>query len=113
MEDRRREPRLEQWLPVQVGGAKTALGVAHNASRHGMLMMATHAFEIGDHLELTIQNPKTGANLGIFARVVRVGENQGDPDGMWRHAVALEFEEPQLELEALVKQLGGGATGSG
>jgi len=107
MEERRRQPRLEQWLPVQIGGAHQALGVAHNASRHGMLMMATHAFDVGDQLELTIQNPKTGATLTIPGKVVRVGANQGDPDGMWRHAVAIQFAEPEDALEELVQQLAG------
>ena len=107
MDERRREPRLEQWLPVQVGGAKQALGVAHNASRHGMLMMSTHAFDLGDELELVIQNPKTSKTMTIPGKVVRVGPNQGDPDGMWRHAIALEFEEPQLALEKLVSELSG------
>lgn len=112
MDERRREPRLEQWLPVQVGGAKPALGVAHNASKHGMLMMATLAFEVGDVLELSIQNPKTSETMVISGKVVRVGPNQGDPDGMWRHAVALEFEEPQEALERLVLELAG-KTGEG
>jgi hypothetical protein len=69
--------------------------------------MATLAFEVGDELELTIQNPKTGATLTIPGKVVRVGPNQGDPDGMWRHAVAVRFEEPEDALEELVQQLAG------
>ena len=105
MDERRREPRLEQWLPVQVVGERGALGVAHNASRHGMLMVSTREFDVGEVLELSIQNPTSGANLSIFGRVVRVGPNQGDPDGMWRTAVALEFDAPQAELEDLVETL--------
>jgi Tfp pilus assembly protein PilZ len=107
MDERRREPRLQQWLPVQVGGAKQALGVVHNASRRGMLMMATMPFEVGDQLELSIQNPKTSETVVIPGKVVRVGPNQGDPDGMWRYAVALEFDEPQDALEQLVRELSG------
>jgi hypothetical protein len=44
----------------------------------------------------------------VKGRVVRVDRNPQSVDNRWRYKLALAFDEPQPEIERLVKSLQGG-----
>ncbi len=105
VEERRRQVRIEQWLPIEVLGAHPALAVAHDVSKNGLLMLSSASFAINEHLTLTFLYPRTRDIFSVTGKVVRVGLNQADPEGLWRYSIAVEFDEPREDLERLVAEV--------
>jgi hypothetical protein len=104
VEDRRRAERYDKWLPVRIDGESAGLAVTHNTSQTGAMMVTASTYEAGAAVRVTFEFPEGGA-LEVAARVVRSGPNPDDPNGLWPYSLALEFEEPQPDLEARFRQL--------
>ena len=103
--ERRREERYSGWLPVRIDGTEASLGVSHNASRSGMMLVARVQYAAESQVDLVIQLAE-GKTLNAKGRVVRSGPNTDDPDGLWPYSLAVEFEQPLEILEAHIKPTG-------
>lgn len=106
MNERREGERRLVWFPVHLSSDRvaTALAVTRDASRTGVLISARRKLEPGAEIDLAIDVPEaapTAEPITIRAKgkVVRIEANQADPDGLWPYHLAVEFDEPQPELE--------------
>lgn len=107
MSDERREhTRHEVWFPVEVEVEDgTAIAVSYDISSGGLLMAAGGRVEIGTELMVTFRVQRDGTEKKVKGRVVRVDKNPQSVDIRWRYKLALAFDEPQPEIEALVRGL--------
>ena len=104
----RRNPRYTVWLPIRVEELPEGMAVTHNASGRGLLVVTASALDVGSPVSVTIQLPPGGeTEKSVHGRVVRVEPNDEDPDGMWPHRLAVEFDHPVPELEEVLKNLAG------
>lgn len=102
----RRSQRYTVWLPVRVEELEEGMAVSHNVSGRGMLLVTATTLEIGSSVSIVVQFPTEGTpDKKVTGRVVRVEPNEDDPDGIWPHRVAVEFDEPVAELEKALAQL--------
>ncbi len=102
----RRFQRYTIWLPVQVAQLEEGVAVGHDVSARGLLMVSASKLEVGAELTVKVQlPPDSSEEREIRGRVVRVEKNQEDPDGMWPHRIALEFEDTDEEMERALKRL--------
>lgn len=99
---RRTRERYEVWLPVKVDALREGIAATHDASSHGMLMVTASTLEPGSPIDISIKLPGEPMFRRVPGRVVRVEENPEDPHGLWPHRVAVEFDEPQPDLERIV-----------
>lgn len=105
-EDRRTARRYVLWLPVQIeSGSDRMLAVSRNVSFGGALVIAGASLEIGSAIELRLQFPGSAEDRVLGGEIVRVEENEEDPDGLWRYRLAVRFDEPVPELEAELERL--------
>lgn len=96
----RRAPRYTVWLPVRIEELEEGVAVSHNASGRGMLLVTATTLQVGSQVSIVVQLPPEGtAEKKVTGHVVRVEPNSEDPDGIWPHRVAVEFDEPVAELE--------------
>ena len=69
-------------------------------------MVSASKLEVGAELTVRVQlPPDSSEEREIRGRVVRVEKNQEDPDGIWPHRIALEFEDTDEEMERALKRL--------
>lgn len=102
----RKAARYTVWLPVRVEELSEGMAVTHNASGHGALMVTASVLEVGSPVTITFEIPPDGSERKtVHGRVVRVEPNREDPDGLWRHRLAVEFDEPVPELVAVLTGL--------
>jgi hypothetical protein len=106
MSERREHARHEVWFPVEVEVEDgTAIAVSYDISSGGLLMAAGGRVEIGTELTVTFRVQRDGPESKVKGRVVRVDRNPQSVDNRWRYKLALAFDEPQPEIERLVKSL--------
>ena len=102
----RRDPRYTVWLPVRIAELPEGMAVTHNASGHGLLLVTASALDVGAPVSITIEVPPEGsAHKDVHGRVVRVEPNVEDPDGMWPHRLAVEFDDAVPELDEVLRKL--------
>jgi hypothetical protein len=102
----RRTSRFVVWLPVRVEELAEGMAVTHNASDRGVLLVSASTLALGAAVTIRFQIPNEAAEQRtVHGRVVRVEPNRDDPDGVWRHQLAVEFDETVPELEAMLTQL--------
>ena len=102
----RRDPRFVLWLPVRVEELSEGMAVTHNASGRGALIVTASVLDVGSPVTITFAIPPDGnEEKTVHGRVVRVEPNRDDPEGLWRHRLAVEFDEPVPDLEAVLTQL--------
>ncbi len=95
----RRAPRYTLWLPVQVQELSEGMAVGHDASALGLSMVTASRLEIGAPVTLTLRIPPESENeRTVRGHVVRVERNDDDPDSIWPHRIAVEFEEADAEV---------------
>lgn len=106
-EERRAARRYVLWIPVQVqnGPEVQMLAVSRNISWSGALMIAGASLELGEKVHLTLQMPGSADERRLDGEIVRVEENEEDPDGLWRYRIAVRFEQPVPDLEPAFEQL--------
>ncbi len=102
----RRSPRYTVWLPVRIEELEEGMAISHNASGRGMLLVTATTLEVGAQVHIVVQLPPEGSEeRKVSGRVVRVEKNKDDPEGIWPHRVAVEFEEPVADLEKALASL--------
>ena len=103
-DERRSAERFTIWLPLElIDEESRTLAVSRNLSESGALLLVSGEFEPGHTVTLEIS--QAGTPRKVSGKVVRVGRNQQDPDGLWPLEVGIAFDEPVPELEALVKNV--------
>lgn len=104
--ERREHKRRRFWLPVRVDGLPAGFAVSHDASDRGLLLVCTTTLDVGASTKLTFRIPPGGAvEVEVVATVVRVSENDEDPDGLWPYKMAVRFDTPVEKLEAYLAEL--------
>jgi hypothetical protein len=107
--ERRRADRVSEWLPVQLDAGKAGLAVTHNVSETGALLVTAQVLEVGQLVNIRASLPASGdaleRDISLEARVVRFSANTEDPEGLWPYSVAVQFVQPQPELEAALREL--------
>ncbi|MBX7193057.1 MAG: PilZ domain-containing protein [Sandaracinaceae bacterium] len=107
MSERREHRRHEVWFPVEVDVEDgRAIAVSYDVSSGGMLMAAGGSVDVGTELTVSFRVVRDGPEKRVKGRVIRVERNPASVDNRWRYKLALVFDEPQPEIEALVKSLG-------
>lgn len=102
----RRAPRYTVWLPVRVAELAEGMAVSHNASSRGMLLVTADKVDVGSPVTISVGLPPDGSEQReVLGRVVRVEENTDDPDGIWPHRLAIEFDDVVAELDAVFRAL--------
>ena len=100
-EERRQHPRYRLWIPVEydAGGVQGGLAVNHDIGPGGMLIALTADLEVGLPVRVTFTLPQAARQpVEIKGTVGRIEANKDDPDGPWRHRVAVVFDELHPEL---------------
>jgi hypothetical protein len=105
-EDRREATRHPVWFPMKVDTPKNPEGVAvsRNVSETGVLMLAAGKLDPGSSVTVTFRLDKTSPERTVQAKIIRSEANAGDTTGLWPWRVAVEFLEPQPELEPLLRE---------
>lgn len=82
------------------------MAIGHDASARGLLMVSANSMETGARLSLTLKlPPDLTRQISVNARVVRVEPNDEDPEGIWPHRIALEFEGADEEIDRALREL--------
>jgi hypothetical protein len=94
MSERRRAPRLELIVPVQIDAPekKNRVGMACNASATGMLIGTQSRFQVGQWVELSFKPTLEAAWTRVRARIVRIEIDEARE--LFRRLIAVEFERP-------------------
>jgi hypothetical protein len=99
---RRTNERFQVWVPVKVEALREGLAITHDASSRGVLMVTASTLEPGSVVQIALKLPSEPMPRRVSGRVVRVEPNSDDPHGLWPHRMAIEFDEPQPDLEWVV-----------
>lgn len=95
----RRAPRYTVWLPVTVEELEEGVAVGHDASARGIAMVTASRLHVGASVTVHLQlSPEAPSERVVKGHVVRVEQNTEDPDGLWPHRLAIEFEEADPEV---------------
>jgi hypothetical protein len=92
---------------VELDGVDAGIAVTHNASQNGLLIVTKAHAKIGMAITVSFENIENVVPTKVKGRVVRVGRNEEDPDGLWPYALGVEFDEPLLDVELLRRVLEG------
>ncbi len=96
----RRARRYVVWLPVEVEELEAGSAVGHDASDRGMLLVTAQRLEVGAPVNIVVRLPPDGVvEKRVQGKVVRVEANTDDPDSIWPHRLAVEFDQPVPEIE--------------
>jgi hypothetical protein len=83
--------------------AGEGIGVSYDVSAAGVRVSCSHALEVGADVTVSIEVPGASPVVReVRGRVIRIGPNEDDPEGLWPHRVAVEFDERIEGLEALL-----------
>ena len=100
--ERRKHDRFRVWLPVRLAAADgEQLGVSYDVSISGMRISCAAPLEVDAEVTVTLELP-SGAPRTATGRVLRIGANEDDPEGLWPHRVVVELDEAIDGLEALL-----------
>lgn len=105
MDERRANERYRVWFPICVVTASGDEGTAitFDVSASGLLMACPGRLEIGEHVQLRFRVSEDDTEeRSIGASILRVEENPGEA-GPWRFRMAVQFDEPQPDLEGLLE----------
>jgi hypothetical protein len=85
---------------------KDGMAVSRNLSATGMLMATAAELRVGTAVTVTFNlTLKEDAEHTVQGQIVRVEENASDPQGMWPHHVAVQFDDPLANIEPLLDEL--------
>lgn len=106
MEDNRKHHRHIAWFPARIerSHAVTRLGITHNISQGGALIVCNSTWSEGDVVTMTLRVPGSFEEKTVAGRVVRVELNTEDPDGAFPHKIAIQFDETMPELESVMEK---------
>jgi hypothetical protein len=100
MDNRREHPRHAVWFPVALESAgQEGIAITYDVSSGGLLMACPGRLEPGAEVQVTFHLRPGAPEQRARGRVVRIEEN--DREGPWRWRLAVEFDAPMPDLEAL------------
>jgi len=105
--ERRAHQRYRLWIPARIEGEDrpSRLAVGHDMSQKGSLMVTRSKLLAGEHVRLFLRIPPDGdEEQEIAARVLRIGANDADPNGLWPFQIAVEFDHPVPGVEELLRR---------
>ena len=93
------------WFPMKIDGSgESIIGISRDVSAVGVLMVTAAEPQPGASVRVVMSLPDDDEGQRELAgHIVRVEANPDDPDGLWRHRVAIEFDETVAELEPLLE----------
>jgi hypothetical protein len=108
-EERRRARRHLACFPAYVGTGDESTNIAliRDISVKGALLLTRERFEKGDTIELSMYvsgEPDVPPRI-VPAKIVRFERRQPEQADLWLYSAAVEFDEPQQELEDELRQL--------
>lgn len=107
-DDRRLHDRYRLWLPARIEGggkADTTLAVGHDMSQGGSLLVTNAKLDVGVHIKVHVRIPPDAEDVRVLgATVLRCSQNPADPDSLWPFEVAVRFDDPDPELEHLLRE---------
>jgi len=106
-DDKRKAPRHAIWFPMKMDtGGDVIMGISRYLSEVGVMMVAAAQPEPGAKVTMTISIPgdDEGERL-VKGTIVRVDDNEADTGGLWKHKVAIEFDERLEELDDLLEEV--------
>jgi PilZ domain-containing protein len=104
VDERRAKERYRVWFPMSVLTESGAEGTAitYDVSAGGLLMACAGRLEVGTRVTLHFRvGSGDPPERAIAASIVRVDENAED-DGLWRFRMAVQFDAPEPDLEAVL-----------
>ncbi len=106
-DERRIHHRYKLWVPARIEGVdapRSRLAVGHDMSQTGSLMVTSDERKVGEEIKLFVRiPPDSDSEHLICARVIRCEVNDADPNGLWPYRIAVAFEQPEPELEELLR----------
>lgn len=91
---------------MRVEELEEGMAVSHNVSGRGMLLVTATTLEVGAPVHIVVQFPPEGEQeRTVTGRVVRVERNKDDPEGIWPHRIAVQFDEPVADIEKALASL--------
>ncbi len=107
-DERRTGQRHHHWFPIKLdfNADEPSLAVTHDVSSGGMLVATARVAVVGEEVTVAFKvRPGDETERIVRGKIVRIEENAADPNGLWPQRMAVEFEEPQPDLEPILKTL--------
>jgi hypothetical protein len=106
MEEKRAYTRYALWFPVTVDAdTHQVFAVCHDASARGIKISGSAELNVGDAVTVIFRVlPDDAVERKLEGRIVRVERQSDDPREVWPHRMAIEFLEPDAQLQALFKR---------
>jgi len=104
MTEQRNHPRFCLWFPVTVE-AETGivLAVCNDASSGGIAINSAGPVAAGSEVTITFRTSPDDEPRHAKGTVIRVEPRSEDPHEVWAYRVAIEFHEPQPELQEVFR----------
>jgi hypothetical protein len=104
--EKRAFDRYTLWFPVTLDGEDSQVwAVCHDASAGGISLSGNEELRVGSTVTVVFRvDPDDPEERRVQGKVVRVDGFDDDPRTVWRHRMAVEFDEPVPELQALFKR---------
>jgi hypothetical protein len=104
VQDKRAHIRFGLWFPVVVEAATGSVAaVCDDASSGGLRIASAGPVAIGAEVTVTFRITPEGEERVAKGRVVRMEQRTDNPRAIWSHSLAIEFLEPQPELQEIFK----------
>lgn len=101
-----RATRYAVWFPIRMEAeGDVVMSISRDVSASGVLVVAAAELKVGSNVEVTLAVPNEGTERVIKGTIVRVEPNAADAEGLWRHKVAVAFEEKVEQLEGVLEEL--------
>ena len=106
-EDNRAAKRHALWFPMQMAtNGDVIMGISRDLSEVGVMMVAAARPDVGATVKMTITIPGDPIEeREVTGTIVRVEDNTADQEGLWRHKVAVAFEERIASLDPLLEEV--------
>jgi PilZ domain len=100
-----RAKRYQIWFPMSFDSEtrKDGMAVSRNLSSSGVLMATASDLSEGAAVTVTFNLTLGDTEHTVEGRIVRVEHNA--TEGMWPHNVAVQFDEPIVDIEPLLAEL--------
>lgn len=101
-----RATRYAVWFPLRMEAAgDVVLSITRDVSASGVLVVAAAEFEVGSTVKVTLAVPGSDSERVVSGTIVRVEPNEADSEGLWRHKVAVSFDEKVEQLDDVLEEL--------
>ena len=106
-DEKRKAPRHAIWFPMKMDTAgDVIMGISRNLSEVGVMMVAAAEPEPGAKVTMTMTIPgDEPSERQVTGTIVRVSDNDADSEGLWKHKVAVAFDERLEELDGLLEEV--------